>query len=603
MANERLARLRKLMEEEGIDAYYVPSSDFHDSEYVEPYFGCRQFLSGFTGSAGTMVVTKDFSGLWTDGRYFVQAKKQLQGQDTKLMEMGSEGVPTIYEFLKEHLPEGGTLGFDGRVVNTADGRKFQALAEEKHGTLFVSRDLAGEIWEDRPELLPPRVWVLEERYSGETAGSKLKRLREAMKEKGASVHLLSSLDDIAWLFNIRKQSEDGNLLPLAHAVITENSARLFLDSSGSSEDLKAYFAGWEVSLEPYGDVYRAVSELRDETILLEPEKINFALYGSVDSSNRILETMNPTSLMKAVKNPVEMENMRRAHLKDGVALTRFIRWMKTEGKTVQFTETQAAERLENLRKEQEGYLGPSFATISAYGPNAAMCHYHATKEEESSVGKSGFYLVDSGGQYYEGTTDVTRTIVMGPLTEEEKLHYTLVLMGTLRLADAKFLYGCRGINLDYLARGPLWKRGLDFNHGTGHGVGFLSTVHERPNGIRWRIVPERQDSCILEEGMVTSDEPGLYIEGSHGIRTENLLLCRKAEKTAYGQFMEFETLTWAPIDTEAIDVSVMEPSDVALLNEYHRQVYEHLSPYLNKEENQWLKEATKAIGGDCTWKA
>ena len=601
MANERLLALRKRMAEEGIDAYYVPTSDFHDSEYVEPYFGCRQFLSGFTGSAGVMAVTKEFSGLWTDGRYFVQAKKQLAGQDTKLMEMGSEGVPTIFEFLEDHLPEGGVLGFDGRVVNTADGRRFERLAEKRHGSLSIGHDLAGEIWKDRPPLLAPQIWVLEERYSGETAVSKLSRLRAAMKEQKATVHLLSSLDDIAWLLNIRKQSEDGNLLPLAHMLITGGSARLFVDSRNFPPQLHPYFKDCGVLVERYEDIYEAVSALRGEAVLAEPEKMNYALFKSIDGSNRVIEEMNPTSLMKAVKNPVEMENMRRAHVKDGVALTKFIRWMKTEGQTADVTETEAAERLEGLRKEQEGYLGPSFSTISAYGSNAAMCHYHAEKGDESSVGKKSFYLVDSGGQYYEGTTDVTRTIAMGPLTAEEKFHYTLVLMGMLRLADAKFLYGCRGLNLDYLARGPLWKHGLDFNHGTGHGVGYLSTVHERPNGFRWRIVPERQDSCVLEEGMVTSDEPGLYIEGSHGIRTENLLLCRKAEKTPYGQFMKFETLTWAPIDTEAIDLSVMEPSDVLLLNEYHEQVYEKLSPYLNEEEREWLKEATKAIGGDHTW--
>ena len=337
------------------------------------------------------------------------------------------------------------------------------------------------------------------------------------------------------------------------------------------------------------------------TILLEPDKVNYAMYKSIHESCLLEEAMNPASWMKAMKDPVEMENLRKAHIKDGVALTKFIYWMKTKAPKGSLMETEAAEHLESLRKEQEGYICPSFDTISAYGANAAMCHYHATKEEESVIGKDGFYLVDSGGQYYEGTTDVTRTIVMGELTHEEKLHFTLVLMGMLRLTDAKFLHGCRGINVDYLARGPLWKLGLDFNHGTGHGVGYLSNVHERPNGIRWKIVPERQDSCILEEGMLTSNEPGIYIEGSHGIRTENLLLCRKAEKNGYGQFMRFETMTYAPIDTEAIDISVMEPSDVRLLNQYHKDVYEKLSPYLTKEEAEWLKDVTKPIGGDAQW--
>ncbi len=446
------------------------------------------------------------------------------------------------------------------------------------------------------------MWVLDVKYAGETVAEKLARLRAAMKKENATVHILSSLDDVAWLFNIRKNSDDGNVLAPAFALITEDEARLFIASRKFSPELRAYFEENHVAIEKYDAIYDAVAEIRNETVLLEPGKVNFALYKKIDASNRIVEAMNPTSHMKAVKNPVEMKNLRKAHLKDGVALTKFLYWMKKNAGKVELTETEAAERLENYRKAQEGYLGPSFTTISAFGSNAAMCHYHATKEQESPVGTDGFYLVDSGGQYYEGTTDVTRTIAIGHVTDEMKEHFTLVMMGMLRLMNAKFLYGCRGLNVDYLARGPLWERGLDFNHGTGHGVGFLSAVHERPNGIRWRIAPERQDSCVLEEGMLTSDEPGLYIEGSHGIRTENLSLCRKVEKNEYGQFMCFENMTFAPIDLDAVDISVMEPSDVRKLNAYHKEVYEKLSPYMTEEENEWLKEATRPIGEDYTWR-
>lgn len=597
MANERLQKLRALMEQHGMDAYYIPSSDFHDSEDVEAYFGCRAFISGFTGSAGTMVVTKDFSGLWTDGRYFVQAKKQLKGQDTELMQMGDEGVPTILEFLEEHLPEGGVLGMDGRVVNTGVGRELTKVLEKKHASVSVQHDLVGEIWSERPELTVPKVWVLGTEYAGEDAESKIKRLRQEMKACGATHHILSSLDDIAWILNIRMDPVDGNVLPAAHMIIEENALRLFINSSRFDGAVSSYMEENGVSVRPYEEIYEETSAIRSGSVLLEPGKVNYALFSSIHESNRIIEAMNPSSMMKAVKNPVEMENLRKVHIKDGVALTKFIYWMKEKAPKGTLTETEAAERLEEFRKAEEGYFCPSFPTISAYGANAAMCHYHATKEEESTIDAKGFYLVDSGGQYLEGTTDVTRTLVLGPVSEGMKLHYTLVLMGALRLADAKFLYGCRGMNLDYLARGPLWKRGLDFNHGTGHGVGFLSNVHERPNGFRWRIVPERQDSCVLEEGMFTSDEPGLYIEGSHGIRTENLLMCRKAEKNMYGQFMEFEVLTLAPIDTEAIDCSVMEPSDMDLLNAYHKKVYETLAPYLTEDERQWLMDATKPVGG------
>lgn len=601
MANERLEKLRALMETHSMDAYYIPSSDFHDSEYVEDYFRCRAYVSGFTGSAGTLVVTKDFAGVWTDGRYFVQAKKQLAGQDVELMKMGEEGVPTIEEFLEKVLPEGGVLGLDGRVVNTGIGRGFEKIAKAKNVSLSIRNDLAGEIWEGRPELEAPVVWVLEESYSGESAKSKVARLRAEMEKAGADLHVISTLDDIAWLLNIRKESTDGNVLPTAHVMVTEDSLRLFINSSRCSDAVMAYFAENGVTVEDYNSIYDAVGAVRDQKILLEPKKLNYALYSSVHASNTVIEAMNPTSVMKAVKNPVEVQNLRKAHLKDGVALTKFIYWIKQNVGKIELSETEAAEKLEEFRKAQEGYLGPSFDTISAYGANAAMCHYHATKEEESQILADGFYLVDSGGQYYEGTTDVTRTIAVGPLTDEMKKHFTWVMMGTLRLANVKFLHGCRGINLDYQARGALWQNALDFNHGTGHGVGFLSSVHERPNGIRWKTVPERQDSCILEEGMFQSDEPGLYIEGSHGIRTENLLICHKAEKNIYGQFMNFETMTFAPIDLDAVDISVMEPSDVRLLNAYHKQVCEKLSPYMTEEENEWLKEATREIGGSYTW--
>lgn len=601
MANERLEKLRALMEAHKMDVYYVPSSDFHDSEYVEDFFRCRAYVSGFTGSAGTLIVTKDFAGVWTDGRYFVQAKKQLAGQDVELMKMGEEGVPIIDKFLEDILPEGGVLGMDGRVVNTGIGRGFEKIVAAKNGSMVIRNDLVGEIWEERPELEAPTVWVLPEEFAGESTQSKVARVRAEMAAKGADLHVISTLDDIAWLLNIRKETTDGNVLPTAHVMITKDSLRLFINSSRCSESVMKYFADNNIQVEDYEGIYDAVAAVKDQKILLEPDKVNYALSASIDAGNTVIEAMNPTSMMKAVKNPVEVENLRKCHIKDGVALTKFIYWIKQNVGKIELTETEAAEKLEEFRKAQEGYLGPSFDTISAYGANAAMCHYHATKEEESKIEANGFYLVDSGGQYYDGTTDVTRTIVVGPATDEMKKHFTWVMMGTLRLANVKFLHGCRGMNLDYQARGALWQQELDFNHGTGHGVGFLSSVHERPNGIRWKIVPERMDSCILDEGMFQSDEPGLYIEGSHGIRTENLLICHRAEKNMYGQFMNFETLTFAPIDLDGVDITVMEPSDVRLLNAYHKEVYEKLSPYMTEEENEWLKEATREIGVGYTW--
>ena len=416
-----------------------------------------------------------------------------------------------------------------------------------------------------------------------------------MKENGAEVHILTALDDIAWMLNIRGNDIPCNPVVLSYLVLTETESHLFIQEETLNEKVKQYLANLGISLHPYDAVYDFVSGITGKTILLEKAKVNYTICQSVMGSNTIVNVMNPASSLKAVKTPVEMENIRKAHIKDGVAVTRFVYWLKKNIGKIPMDEVSVAEKLESFRKEQEGFIEPSFGTISAYGPNAAMCHYQATKDNFSVLQPKGMYLVDSGGQYYEGTTDITRTIVVGPLTEKEKEHFTITAMGTLRLGNAKFLHGCIGINLDYLARQAFWERGLDFNHGTGHGVGYLLNVHERPNGFRWKMVPERMENAVLEEGMLTSDEPGIYIEGSHGIRTENLMLCRKAEKNMYGQFMRFEFVTMVPIDLDGIDTQYMTEKDVELLNNYHKEVYEKISPYLEGDEKEWLKEATRPI--------
>lgn len=593
--NERLKQLRQLMAERHIDAYLIPTSDFHESEYVGDHFKCRQFVTGFTGSAGTAVVTAGEAGLWTDGRYFVQAAKQLEGSGFMLQRMDQEGVPTIEEYLEKAVPEGGVLGFDGRVVNSQMGEKLKEILEDKHVTFFYEEDLVGQIWQDRPDLPAMPVWVLEERYAGKRAEEKLADLRKAMKGDHATVHILTTLDDIVWLLNIRGNDVPCNPVVLSYLVVTEEKCNLFINEKTLSEQVTGYLRDLGVSLKPYNDIYQYVKDFRGERVLLESSRINFAIRNNLDSSNKIIDRMNPTAMAKAVKNPVEIENERKAHIKDGVAVTRFICWLKKNIGSVPMTEISVSDYLEELRKQQEGYLEPSFDTISAYRENAAMCHYSATPDSNKTLEPKGLYLVDSGGQYYEGTTDITRTIALGPVTPEEKEHFTLVAMSMLRLGHAKFLYGCRGLSLDYIARQPLWDRGLNYDHGTGHGVGYLLNVHERPNGIRYKTVPERMDSAVLEEGMICSDEPGLYIEGSHGIRTENLIVCKKGEKNSYGQFMEFEYLTFVPIDLDAIDTRLMEERDIRYLNEYHRQVYKKISPYLDEEERRWLKEATREV--------
>ena len=595
MIQERLEQLRSLMAEHHMDAYMIPTSDFHESEYVGEFFKCREFMTGFSGSAGTAVITKDGAGLWTDGRYFVQAGKQLEGTGVSLQKMGQPEVPEIGEYLEQVLPEGGCLGFDGRVVNCQLGQELENLLSEKNVTLAYQTDLVDVIWKERPQLSAEPAWILEEKYGGKSSAQKIEELRSQMKKEKATIHILTTLDDIAWLLNIRGNDVVCNPVVLSYAMITLDRFYLFINDKVLKDEVKAYFKGLSVTVCPYNDIYTAVQQLRNQKVLLETARTNYAIVKNLDGSNKIIDKMNPTALLKAMKNPVEVENMKKAHIKDGVAMVKFIYWLKQNVGKETITEVSAQEYLDDLRSRQEGNLGLSFDTISAYGANAAMCHYKATGESDVKIETKGLYLVDSGGQYYEGTTDVTRTIAVGPLTEEEREHFTLTVISMLRLGAVKFLYGCRGLTLDYVAREPFWSRGINYDHGTGHGVGYLLNVHERPNGIRWRMVPERQDNSVLEEGMVTSDEPGVYIEGSHGVRTENLVVCKKAEKNEYGQFMEFEFLTMVPIDLEAIDTTIMTERDVKLLNGYHKAVYEALSPYFTGEEALWLKENTRAV--------
>ena len=593
--NKHLEQLREKMRERGIDVYVVPTSDYHESEYVSEHFACRRYITGFTGSAGTAVVTMEEAGLWTDGRYFVQAAKQLEGSGVTLRKMGVEGVPTILEYLRQAMPEGGTLGFDGRVVNELLGEEMEAAVAARHAKIAYGEDLVGMIWADRPALSREPVWILDEKYCGKSAAEKIADLRAAMREAGADVHVLTALDDIVWLLNIRGNDVPCNPVVLSYLAVTETEVLLFIQEEALDDSARSYLEGLGVTVKPYDSIYDYVKTLAGQAVMVEKSRVNYALCHNLDASCRVIDRMNPTAVARAVKNPVEMENIRRAHIKDGVAVTKYIYWLKKNIGKIPMDEMSVADRLEEFRREQEGYLGPSFNTISAYGPNAAMCHYSATEESKAVLEPRGLYLVDSGGQYYEGTTDITRTIALGELTAEEREHFTLTAMSMLRLGNVKFLHGCRGLNLDYVAREVFWQRGLNFDHGTGHGVGYLLNVHERPNGIRWKVVPERQDSGVLEEGMLTSDEPGIYIEGSHGIRTENLILCRKAEKTEYGQFMRFEFVTFVPIDLDAIDKSLMRPEDVEMLNAYHREVYEKISPYLTAEEADWLREATREI--------
>ena len=592
---QKLNALRILMKEKKIDAYLVPTDDFHGSEYVGDYFKCRKYITGFTGSAGTAIITQDMAGLWTDGRYFIQAADQLRDTTIELFKSGEPGVPTMHQFLNDKLEEGMRLGFDGRTVSAREAEELQELLQEKHITFSVNDDLIGEIWEDRPVLSCEPVMELDIRWTGKSRADKIAEIREQMKAKEADTFILTSLDDIAWLLNIRGNDIHCCPVVLSYLVMMENELRLYANAAAFSEEIRSNLEADGVKIYPYDDVYSYVQSISsDKKVLLSRANVNSRLVSNIPSEVTILDEPNLTLLPKAVKNETEMENERIAHIKDGVAVTKFIHWLKKNVTRTNITELSTAEKLYQFRSEQEHFLGDSFDPIIAYGTHAAIVHYSATEATDIPLEARGMVLADTGGHYLEGTTDITRTIVLGPVTAKEKKFFTAVLRGNLNLAAAKFKYGCTGLNLDYLARGPLWELGEDYNHGTGHGVGYLLNVHEGPNSFRWKNLPGNP-APVLEEGMITSDEPGYYLENEFGIRHENLVLCKKAEKTSFGQFMCFEPLTMVPFDLEGINPEEMTERERKLLNDYHQKVYTTISPYLDEEEKEWLKQATREI--------
>lgn len=596
MIKERIEKLRQVMEKEGIDVYLVPTNDFHSSEYVGEYFKCRKYITGFTGSAGTAVITKTWAGLWTDGRYFIQATAELKDTGVELMKSGQSDVPTIKEYLEKNMTEGQVLGFDGRCVTSEYAASLEKTLTEKGISIVYDRDLIDEIWLDRPELSKESVKTLDIKYCGESRSSKFTAIRSQMKEKKADIYIIPSLDDIAWFFNIRGNDVQCNPVVLSYAVLTDSDAIIYGQAEAFTKDIMEELSRDGVVLKPYNDIYEDIKKISGEkTVILDKKRANYALVKNIPDDVKVIDETNLTLLPKAIKNSTEVENERIAHIRDGVAVTKFMYWLKKNIGKMKITELSAARYLERLREQGENYMGQSFEPIVAYGANAAMCHYSPTEESDTELLPEGFVLFDTGGQYLEGTTDITRTVALGPCTDEQKKHFTAVLKGHLNLAAAKFLYGVRGINLDYLARAPLWEMGLDYNHGTGHGVGYYLNVHEEPNGFRWKYVPERFDSAIFEEGMITSNEPGFYLEGKYGIRTENMIVCVKDKETEYGQFMKFENLTMVPIDLDAIDMDSMQQIDKDRLNAYHRQVFEKISPYLDEEVGSWLKEATREI--------
>lgn len=591
MIKERLMKLREEMNKEGMQAYIIPTSDFHETEYVSEYFAARKYMSGFTGSAGVLVVLLDKAGLWTDGRYFIQAANQLAGSGIDLMKQGQEDTPSIEEYIVTNLTQGSVVGFDGRVMNVNDANKYKQAFMMHDIKMVTDKDLVGRIWDDRPALPCTETFHYDEKYAGKSISEKLTQVREAMKGYNCRSHIVTKIDEIAWLYNLRAHDVPHFPVALAYTIIKENDAMIYIDASRLDEESKTLFAQNHIQVKDYEAIYEDVKTL-EGPVLVDGNFVNSKIVYSLNTE--IVYAQDPIVLLKAMKNEIELANTRNAHIKDGVACTKFMYWLM-QNVNNGISEMSAQEKLQELRKEQADYLEDSFNTICAYKEHAAMMHYSSNEETNVELKPEGMLLVDSGGQYLDGTTDITRTFVLGSITEEEKKWFTLALKGHIRLEKANFLYGCRGLNLDILARGPLWDLDMDYQCGTGHGVGHLSNVHEAPNGFRWKIVPERNDSCVLEEGMITSNEPGVYVEGEFGIRHENEMIVVKGNKNFYGQFMHFETLTFVPFDRKGIDKSLLSEDELAWLNDYHASVYEKISPFLTNEEAEWLKEACRPL--------
>lgn len=589
--NERVKKLRDLMKDRGINAYIVNTADPHQSEYVADHYKGRVWISGFTGSAGTVVITQEEAILWTDGRYFIQAERQLEGSEYKLFKIAIPGFPTYTEWLKDNLKDGDVLGFDGKVFPQSSVENLEKEFKEKDIKFVDEYDLVGEIWEDRPKLPNGKAFIHQLKYTGKTGKEKIEEIRSEMKKHNADYFLIASLDDIAWTYNIRGKDVINNPVVISYALISMNKSYLFVDKEKINLEVESFLNENGVEIATYEEVVHYVEEIdKNSRVYVDKNRVNRWIYKAIPSECKIIDGMDITTKLKGIKNSIEIENQRNAYIKDGVALVRFLYWLDKNIGKIPITEMSAQERLLEFRKEQEGFIEPSFNTISAYKANAAMMHYSASEDSNAEIKKEGLYLVDSGGQYLDGTTDITRTVVMGPITAEEKRDFTLTLKGHINLGNARFLYGATGHSLDVLARYPLWQEGIDYKCGTGHGIGYLLGVHEGPHRIAMVA-----NTVVLEKGMIASIEPGVYKAGSHGIRIENIVVVQEDIKTDSGQFMKFEILSFVPIDIEAIDVNLLSEEERSWVNEYHKEVFDKLSPYLNEEEKAWLREETRSI--------
>ena len=589
---QQLVDLRAVMEKHGVDYCLVPSNDFHGSEYLSSHFKARKWVSGFTGSAGTLLVGKEWAGLWTDGRYFLQAADQLAGTGIDLQKMGEPGVPTLNGYLEQHLQKGQVLAFDGRVVSTRQADGLRELADKCGASIACENDLVGEIWTDRPALSAEPAFELAADVVGKSRAEKLMDLRAALAKEGADAVVIASLMDVCWLMNLRGADVACTPVMLSFAAVTADEAVLFVNPAVLSDEIRRNLENDGVTIRNYEDVYDYVRSLADGCkVMMNLNVVNSKLKTCVPVNVQVIDKADPTTLPKACKNEKEVDNFRIAHIKDGAAVTKFMRWVKTNVGKIPMDEISVAEKLEEFRKEQPGYICPSFEPIMGYGAHGAIVHYSATKESCAKLEAKSFLLSDTGAHFIEGSTDITRTYALGELTDDEKRFYTLVLKGNLQLGNAQWKAGCTGANLDYLAREPLWRLEADYNHGTGHGVGYILSVHEGPQSIHWG----RANTTPLEVGMITSNEPGFYLEGAFGVRLENLTAVKEVTTNGYGRFLRFETLTMVPFDLDAIIPELLGEECRGILNAYHAKVRKTLAPYMTAEENVWLADATRAI--------
>lgn len=590
---QTIVDLRKVMQREGIDAWISPSSDAHQSEYPTEYDKCRRFLSGFTGSAGTLLVMKEEAYLWTDGRYFLQAENELKDSGITLMKMGEPGVPNLDELLEEKMKKDEVLGFNGSLLSFSEGKVIAGKVVKKGVKLAIGKEITDEVWTDRPERPHTKVFILEEKYAGKSAAKKISEVRERMK--GRDLLIVSSLSDIAWLTNLRAFDIKCNPLFLSYFILESDKATLFIQDEALSDEVRAYLADNGIDIKSYESFDETVAGIKNKQIMFDEADVSYKTFISIskkENANKLYSVLSPVTYLKNIKNDVEVSNMKKSHIRDGVYMAKYMYWIKQQAKRgAKLTEKTASDYLDNLRRGDDLFLDLSFPTISGYAENGAIVHYEAEYETAKELEAKGLYLFDSGATYKDGTTDVTRTISLGENTYEEKLHYTLVTIGMLRLLNTTFKRGAIGVCLDIKAREALWEHGLDYNHGTGHGVGFVNTVHEAPTSIRNKINKDVFRNLEFEPGMIMSDEPGVYISGKHGIRMEILMNVIEKQEG----FLGFESLTMAPIDSEPLLVDVMTKKDIEFYNKYQKQVYDSISYGLSEEEKAWLKELTKEI--------